>query len=200
MSLAQPERRERETTVQEMLAEFDRMSGGLGGYTQSRPAWDAAATFLRWCKANGVDQPLLFMWLRFRVVRSGRGTHGARPSLQNMASPALLKRYFAIVERQQFEGEMKKQFDTQHERSLVSVNAGHEAVRRDYVINGRTDLCEVQQGISGGYHPFSKWCPACPRAATCAQRLNAEEGFDVVALRLGRMTVEEAAAKRRHRV
>lgn len=199
MSDAQPAPRAHETTVQETLAEFDRMSGGLGGYTQSRGAWDAAASFLRWCKAEGVEQPLLFMWLRFRVVRAGRKHASARPSLQNMASPALLKKYFAIVERQQFECGMKKQFDTQHERSLVSVASGNEAVRRDYVVSGRTDLCEVQQNLSGGYHPFSKWCPACPHAVSCAQRLNEREGFDVVSLRLGRMTVEEAVAKR-HRV
>lgn len=176
----------KETTVQEVLAEFDRLSGGLGGYTKSRGAWDAAASFLRWCKANEVKHPKLFMWLRFRVVRVGRG-HRARPSLQSMASDALLSRYFAMEERQEWEQSQKELMATQFERELISVNSGHEAVRRDYVVNLRADLCEAQIGLSGGYHPFSKWCPACPRATSCAQRLNEREGFDVVALRLGKI-------------
>lgn len=195
--MQQPELIEgRETTVQETLAEFDRLSGGLGAYTRTRPAWDACSAFLRWCRENEVLQPLLFMWLRFRILRVGRGQR-ARPSLQNMASPALLSRYRAIVQRHEYESGLKKKFSTQRERELISVGSGDEAVRRDYVINGRTDLCEAQQGLSGGYHPFSAWCPACPRALTCAQRLNEREGFDVVALRLGKLTPEQASVTKR---
>jgi hypothetical protein len=180
------EMNEKETTVQEVLDEFDRLAGGLGGYTRSRGAWNAASSFLRWCREHHVEQPKLFMWLRFRVVRVGRGSR-ARPSLQSMASEALLTRYHTMVQRMSWESAQKKLMDTQFERELISVNSGNEAVRRDYLVNGRTDLCEAQINLSGGYHPFSKWCPACPRAASCAKRLNEREGFDVIALRLGKI-------------
>lgn len=188
---------ERETTVQEVLAYFAKLTRKHEGYTSSKSAFRSAAAFLKWCKQYDVRQPLLFVWLRFCIVRSGHRAQSAHPSLVGMASEVLLPQYVAIAERQRFERELAAQFATQRERGLVGVHHGHEAVRRDYVVMGRSDMCEAQLELSGGYHPFSTWCPACPRAITCAAKTNAEEGIDVVALRLGRISPEQAHASRR---
>lgn len=197
--MQQPEARDRETTVQEVLAEYAKLTKKHEGYSATRPAWDAASAFLRWCKQHDVEQPLLFVWLRFRVLRSGMRSRTVHPSLQNMASEALLPRYRALIERQRTEREMKQGFATQRERELVAVNAGHEAMRRDYLVMGKSELCEALIEETGGYHPYSAWCPGCPRAITCSSALNAQEGFDVVALRLGRLTPEEASEAKKRR-
>lgn len=197
--MQQPEVRDVETTatVQEVLAQYAKLANKHEGFSATRPAWDAAASYLRWCKNVGVTQPLLFMWLRFRILRSGARSRTVHPSLSNMASEALIPRYEALIERQRVEHEMKAGWATQRERELVGVNHGHEAMRRNYVVMGKAELCEAQIEETGGYHPFSKWCPACPRAITCAAALNKQEGFDVVALRLGRITPEQASAAKK---
>jgi hypothetical protein len=170
-------------TVQAVIAEFSRLSGGLAeARLKSQTMWQDASAYIRWCNAHEVADPNLFMWLRFRILRSARGA-GARPSLRTLATESLLPRYRTIAH----ERVMAKHFDTQFERELISVNVGNEAVRRDYVVMGRSDLCEAQPNLSAGYHPYSVWCPQCPRTASCGAALNAREGFDVVALRLGKI-------------
>ena len=52
---------------------------------------------------------------------------------------------------------------------------------------GKEAMCVAQPSLSGGFHPHSMICPACPSATACATKLNAKHGFDVVALRLGKV-------------
>lgn len=167
-------------TIDAVLAQFDKLSGGLGGYTKTQKAWDHAVAYLRWCKQHEVEDPYLFMWLRFRILRNQRGSR-VRPSLKGLPTPTLLPQYRTMV----YDRQLTKQADTQRQREFVSVQTGHEAVRRVYLLGGKTELCLAQPNLSGGYHPYSRFCPRCPRANECAQALNAREGFDVVALRLG---------------
>jgi len=189
------------THVHDVLSEYAKLTKRHTGYTGTPEATRAAVSFLRWCRDNEVEQPLLFMWLRFRILRSGRRNALAHPSLQNMASMAILPKYRDLNANSQGEQQMRSHFVGQYERTLLANSVGAEAVRRDYVINGRTDMCEVQPRLSESYHPFSQWCPQCPRAQSCAERLNKREGFDVVALRLGKLSPEQAAqARRQHRV
>jgi hypothetical protein len=65
-----------------------------------------------------------------------------------------------------------------HTRSMEQFKSRHV---------GREDACLAGIDHSGGYHPESQICPRCPAAVRCAAALYQRHGFDVVALRTGRL-------------
>ena len=147
----------------------------------------AVVAFLKWCVEHEVHNPLLFMRIRFHVLRTQRRTRSAAPGLSRLATPTLLTKYRAAESQAAQSQHAREHIDEEAIRSFIQVNRGHEAVRADYLARHKTHLCVVQPALSGGYHPHSQFCPVCPNAVQCAAELNEREGFDVVALRLGKL-------------
>ena len=178
--------------VQEVVDAYNRL------LDSSTPAWQrknagraddaqAAVAFLKWCVEHDVHDPLLFIRIRFHVLRTQRRTRNAAPGLHRLATPTLLSKYRSAESQVAQSQHAREHVDAEAIRSFIQVNRGHEAVRSDYLTRGKTHLCVVQPALSGGYHPHSQFCPVCPNAVQCAAELNEREGFDVVALRLGKL-------------
>ncbi len=150
-----------------------------------------AARYLRWCRANDVD-PVRFIEFRFQYASAVR-----HPLLSQLASSSALDRFRERAAVSAHERDLHAMLASQPLRDLLYLNHGQEAVRRNYTLDGRPDLCEVQPSLSGGYHPESQWCPTCPRASSCRTRVNRAHGIDVVALRSGALDVlpREVAAR-----
>lgn len=66
-----------------------------------------------------------------------------------------------------------------------------EALKRRYAMFGDADGC-FGDDRAKGYHPRSIICAQCPLAAQCERKLRASAAYDIVALRNGQITVEQA--------
>ena len=62
----------------------------------------------------------------------------------------------------------------------------HEQFRRNMLADGKAALCMDSQEFSGGFHPHSRFCSACPEATRCGVKLNEKYGGDMVSLRLAK--------------
>jgi len=141
-----------------------------------------ALRFIEWCNAHEVHDPALWIWMRFSLTKS-RGY----PSFRSLRSDVLLPHYRKLAAKQRRDVTVVQRGKGAAVRALIDVAPAHEAVRARYTREGKLDLCVLQPSLSGGYHPQSSTCIVCPRAVECAQRINDKHGFDVVALRLGRV-------------
>jgi hypothetical protein len=70
-----------------------------------------------------------------------------------------------------------------------------EQLKYRYREAGDTETCASRQLVQTlGYHPRSVPCVGCPSRVRCAVQLEAAVAFPIVALRAGRITVQEAEA------
>ena len=68
-----------------------------------------------------------------------------------------------------------------------------EILKERYLLEGRPDKCLDQMfEVTYGYHPKSKNCMRCPISNHCALVLRSKVVFDIVALRSGQMTLQQA--------
>jgi len=76
-----------------------------------------------------------------------------------------------------------------------------EEAKAAYLRSGQVDQCMAVMAIETfGYHPRSKLCMRCPGAVECQRRLVQSVTFDVLALRRGEITSEQARAQALSRV
>jgi len=147
-----------------------------------------AAAYLKWCHNAGVSDPALFMRYRFEC---------AQHSKYNLAWSQLRSNKLAVVWKEWREGQTLADVASER-RTAAAGSAYKQAIRTLQVLTrsmeefkaryvGRAELCVVEAQFSGGYHPESKHCPMCPSAVRCAANLYQLHGFDVVALRAGRL-------------
>ncbi len=158
---------------------------------RSNPAdVQVARAFLKWCDDQLVD-PAAFIDFRFAQLWEH---HRRVPGFRQLRSPAIVP----FAQRQEASDVAAKGlmpvFD-QTVRDLTHILPGHEQVRRRYYLRQAQPLCE-QNHMAGGYDPRSHFCPTCPRAASCSQQLNQKWGFNVVALRSGRLGDVPAAVQK----
>jgi hypothetical protein len=68
-----------------------------------------------------------------------------------------------------------------------------EVLKQRYVAQGDYQRCiDLMGSQTLGYHPKSRVCVSCPVAQACANKLCATFPFDILALREGRITAEQA--------
>jgi hypothetical protein len=73
-----------------------------------------------------------------------------------------------------------------------------EALKERYAASGQHQRCMEELIIrTNGYHPKSKVCCACPLLGECAVRTQGSMSFDILGLRYGRITLEEAEKQAR---
>jgi len=68
-----------------------------------------------------------------------------------------------------------------------------ESLKRRYLNEGDSVRCMDEMEIrTNGYHPRSLVCARCPSSTQCEQTLRAKMPFDIVALRRGDISVQQA--------
>lgn len=151
--------------------------------------WGHAETFLAWCKAEGVDDPIAFLSWQWQIA------DGANRLVQihRMRS----KKLAAAWKKQGGEGryldralagDVEQRSGTVQKQQLNELRVltvGMEAMKHQYA--ERRHLCIAEIEYTGGYHPESRYCPSCPLAVECSAKLYQANGFDVVSLRAGRL-------------
>ena len=154
-------------------------------------AWKRAEGLIAWAAEQGIKDVLRYLDFRLEV-----GDFNERiPNLAQLRSNKLAEIYLSdwqVGERAAADGyeRLKRRSGTKQEqavKALQVLSPGHEAAKVHYV--GRAELCRAESDLSGtgGYHPESRYCPVCPQAVRCAAQLYQTHGFDVVALRAGRL-------------
>lgn len=147
-------------------------------------------SFLSWCGNAGIDLPLQFLRSRFENAQHTGYTMNWL-HLRNARCAVVWKEWRegeALVEMQA--ARLKREAGTATEQAVQELKLhtrSMEQFKARYV--GREELCLTSIVHSGGYHPESNHCPRCPLAVRCAAALYQRHGFDVVALRAGRLTV-----------
>lgn len=150
--------------------------------------WEAAELFLAWCRKVEVD-PIKYLEFRFRNVPA-KSAILPLYRLRNNRIAEMFKEEWAQDELAADEHYQKLEQayvsdKAQTVRELRVLTKSQEVVKRNYW--GRAEMCMSEHEISGGYHPSSSFCPTCPAAIRCAAMLYKRYGFDVVALRAGRV-------------
>lgn len=140
-----------------------------------------ANAFIRWCNEHEVSDPKLWIWMRFKFLKKGH------PSFASLGSEALLPSYRRLAARKDRTKVVLGRGKGAEVRALIDCSDAHETVRERYKASGKIELCVLQPSLTGGFHPHSDTCVLCERATECAAKLNAKHGFDVVALRLGKL-------------
>ncbi len=148
-----------------------------------------------WCTTKGIEPR---RWLA-SLFETRRWLFA--PPLHQLQSPKHLKRYPNVgaisayrkrlqqerVKRQNVAGEV---FDPNRDTSN-----GAELLKKRYLDFGHPDQCiAATMTETYGYHPKSEQCARCPLRQQCAQQLQASVPFDIMALRLGNITSEQAKA------
>ena len=166
----------------------------------------------RWCSERGIDPRRWLYWLfeRTKFLHIPKLAHLfpktkdpkklAKAEAKAIAGYKAMKATPLFTEKLFQEINVKRAergdfFDPNRDLSYMS-----ESVKARFVSNGQPDRCLSQMFANDpevvatwGYHPKSDACAHCPLAAQCADRLRvAVPAFDVVALRLGQITLQQA--------
>lgn len=148
-----------------------------------------AKTFLAWCEKKGIDPGrYLTYWFQAGDKMGRRSIN-----LLRLRSNALAEAFVEFGEGYVCEDERYRKLreeagskQQQQVKALRILTVGHEALKARYY--GRNpELCLAEIELSGGFHPESRYCVHCPVAVRCAAKLYQVHGFDVVALRSGRL-------------
>lgn len=150
------------------------------------------AKMAEWCRCRGLDPHL---WL-FILFRGRRWMYAPKLRAGDLLSEKFLAsgRYEAAVERGALDGYVAERKGPQRAAD-PNVDLIPRAERMKAVLTQQGDLerCIRELWITTyGWHPGSRWCQSCSVATVCRTRLAAAVNFDIVALREGRITVEEA--------
>lgn len=123
------------------------------------------------------------------------------PPLNQLKSKKHLKRYSKMdtipVFRNRIQQERQTRLNTAGEvfDPNRDLSASAETLKRRYLTLSTYDRCiEKMDDETYGYHPRSTVCQECPAQHTCSTMLQAKVGFDIMALRRGQMTAEQAQA------
>jgi hypothetical protein len=154
-----------------------------------KKTWACAEQYLAWCSKNQVE-PLGFLELVFKAGRIS----GRIPVLWRLRSNKLLEIWRSngegAIAEERAGAKLMQRAGTRREQAIknLKINTrGMESMRRHYAAQGTQQLCLLETDLTGGYHPESQVCPACPFAVQCSAGLYQRHGFDVVSLRAGRL-------------
>jgi hypothetical protein len=105
------------------------------------------------------------------------------------------KPYQAKIEAERVASQVRRgaAFDVNRDLSPVT-----EAIKARYLYYQESSRCQSQmRDETMGYHPLSTVCARCPRARECERELRSVAHFDIVALRQGAITLEQAVIQER---
>lgn len=146
-----------------------------------------------WCRSREID-PRLWIYLLFRARM---WTWAPQLAAHHLMSEKMISRYEKLSERalngyrdHVSSGKTKSKYDPNWQ-----LTASVEALKRLYSQNGDVQRC-MRESIDKtlGYHPKSSTCQVCPIQQQCSQQLVQLVDFDILALRRGDITPEQARA------
>lgn len=147
-----------------------------------------------WCQARGFSPS---EWL-YSLFVSRRWLYCPKLDKSHLQSEKHIPRYkqlrdHALYQQRQVELEATaapslSTFDPNRDLSHTA-----EDSKRAYLATGQMETCMARMGVETfGYHPKSSVCARCPIASACLAQLQQSVNFDVLALRRGDLTSEEA--------
>jgi hypothetical protein len=151
----------------------------------------------QWCRAKNLDPR---HWLQ-SLFQSRRWLFA--PQWTQLTSEKHLKKYRALPVSQAYQTKIANESATSKMQRGVSYDVNRdlspttEGIKQTYLGRGEADRCMAQmRSETLGYHPKSHVCARCSKAVVCAASLASLAGFDIVALRAGKITMEQAAAQK----
>jgi hypothetical protein len=150
-----------------------------------------AIRFLHWCRDQRIDNVAGYMAERFKML-SGGSRRRTVPRIAQLAHDGLAERWSAWIEGAQIaDAAYVKRMARDDQTALLvrSLAAEPSVLKESFKARhyAQPEACVLELTWSGGYDPRSSWCARCECAVRCAAELNAKHGFDVVALRSGRV-------------
>lgn len=153
------------------------------------------AQMASWCRERSFD-PRLWIYILFR---SRAWMFAPQLSPSHLMSEKMAQRYDKLTERSLdgyrgqilSEGKQKKTLDPN-----VDLIPSAEKTKQRYAEYGQPDLCMRDTlSFTLGFHPKSEICQQCSLQAACKKQLGQlVPEFDLIALREGKITVEQAKA------
>lgn len=151
-----------------------------------------------WCRERDLDPRLWLYWL-FRS-RKWMFAPKLEPGVLMTSNPKMIERYRWMVDRKCLDGYRLNRDRPAAIDPNVDLVGAAEDQKRAHRRHGQSHICMRETPVTTyGFHPKSKTCVECPIANECATNLRRLVGFDIIALREGRMSVAEARGRARER-
>ena len=151
-----------------------------------------------WCRSQGIDsRRWLYYLFRKRKWLFAPKIDQLIPSKKNMAKA--LAGYAAMTDTPGYAATIYREAEASRRQAGTDCDPNRDLIamaeerKRVYLGEGRPDKCLEQMTTETyGYHPKSTVCARCASSYECAVRLKASVVFDIMALRNGTMTLQQA--------
>jgi len=154
----------------------------------------------QWCKNNSVDPSRWLCGLfHIRVWQFAPRWEHLTPKAKT--EKKRLARYLTISDMPLFSRRVRERIEFQQDRDCTGydpnrdMSATTEALKTRYLAEQDPHGCLASMGTgTNGYHPKSLVCGRCPLNQECNNQTQASFNFDVLALRRGEITLQQARA------
>jgi hypothetical protein len=169
----------------------------LAAVTKKENRIDQLNRLIAWCNGEGID-PERWIYTMF----SARNWKHCPPFQtlipKNKSKSKTYQLYFQSRETPEYDRvvhqrvevhqmQSGQRYDPNRDLGTVSEN-----LKRQYLSEGRANECMENMNQTLGYHPRSIACARCPVQGLCANRLQSVVSFNIIALRRGDITAEQA--------
>lgn len=148
--------------------------------------------FELWCGEHELDArrwlAALFYVRRFMYAPTWKHLMSDTPKAREFYHRKEMPEYDQKIRRELSDGQ-------QVENPNVDVIPAAEIRKQSYAESGDPTGCMIDFASTYGWHPRSRVCQQCVIAGACRQQLSSRSTCDLVALREGRITWEEAKRK-----
>jgi len=157
---------------------------------------NALQNMIGWCQQNSLDP----RWFLYSLFHARKWIAAPRwdqlvPGTNKTAKKAIA-RYKALNRAPLFLQRVDAELQASQENNYDpnrDISTTTENIKRNYLAVYDTDRCIAEmQTTTLGYHPKSLVCARCPVAKKCAEMLQATVPFDILALRRGEITTDQA--------
>ena len=155
-------------------------------FTQARA--ELFSDLAAWCRDRGID-PRLWIYTLFRARCWRFAPQLARGHL---LSEAMVERYRRLRGLDGYRRRVLETLPSEAYDPNRDLNSTVESRKAYYASSGQTERCMREMVETLGYHPRSAICAGCPSRASCRSKLEGFVDFDIIALREGRLTAEQA--------
>jgi len=146
----------------------------------------------QWCSSHRVEPR---RWLA-SLFESRRWLFP--PKLTQLQSEKHLQRYAKMDSIPVYRDKIHREHQTDARQSgrifepARDLSNSAEMLKRRYAATGNFDRCLQSMGETFGFHPKSLACSTCPVRQKCLATLQSQVDFDILALREGKITFEQA--------
>ncbi len=165
----------------------------------SDPRRSALSKMVRWCTQKELDS----RWWLYSLFQARRWIAAPRweqlvPGTKKTEVKAIA-RYVALKEAPLYAERVSQETRAQQEAQGQVYDPNRdlsntvENIKRRYLDASDSERCMREMStVTLGYHPKSQVCVSCPSTQICVQQTQAQVPFDIVALRRGDLSVDQA--------